>query len=213
MTYIDLKDINPDANLSEHFTAAEVLRESTFSDNDNAVIADSLFPIAELVREKAGGTPVSINSAFRNFVPPGGSKNSAHLRGNALDIGLNKKQRETLKSNLVAFMEDAFGLGLKGFGVYSWGVHIDVDTTLPIKNEWGIDDTVNKKGAWYGPIRFWGQPWLKKNGTKEVSVLMPNPDSIGHTNEMIPDRVKALSIYLLPLSLIAAYFIYKRFKK
>jgi len=213
LEYYNLLDES--GRLSPHFSVSEILKESTYNVNDKygpPKIAKSVLEIAELVREFSGGEPVSINSAFRNFVPIGGSKNSAHMRGNALDIGLNKKQIKTLKSNLAAFMTKAqFDYGLRGFAGYSWGVHVDVDQDLPIVNTYEADNTATGGGTWYGKIRHWNAPlWLKKNVEHDQH---KTGDSVGHNDEVVKEKAKTVFVWLLPLSLIAAYFIYKRFKK
>lgn len=152
---IFLEQIDPTKRYSEHLTGSEILSASTFTPGTSAAIDERLPRLFEVFRKFAGSTPVKLNSAFRNFIPVGGSNNSSHLRGKAFDLGLTSDQLKTLKSNLGEALNEAYALGLCGFGVYAWGVHVDCDDTLSRPNYWSSPD-----GSFSQKIRHWGSPWL-----------------------------------------------------
>jgi len=171
----------------------------------------------QLVRKYSGGQPAKINSAFRNFIPKGGSKNSAHLRGNALDIGLNAEQKKELKANLADFLNDATAFGLKGFGVYNWGVHVDVDDVLPVENYWGYIPDGATAARWAGYIRHWGKEWLTplykdgETGAVYTTPIPPNEDK-GHEDEAETTLSKILPFLLLAIS-IPLYLLYRNYQQ
>lgn len=214
---LKLNDIQPGDKLSDNITGAELLRASTW-DKPESSINRALFPIFELLREITGGRSAKIHSAFRNFIPIGGSKNSAHLRGNAFDVHLDAAQIKELKDNLKSFLIDASGLGLKGFALYDWGVHIDVDDVLPVNWYYGRN---NESETWSVAIRHWQQDvGLKKQGRFTGSVAStdekknPPKDSVGHEDEELRAQIKkALPIAAVSVTLAVLTFLYLRFKK
>lgn len=217
---IKLNDIQPGDKLSDNITGAELLRASTW-DKPESTINSALFPIFELLRQLSGGRSAKIHSAFRNFIPAGGSKNSAHLRGNAFDVHLDAEQKKELLANLRSFLVDARGLGLKGFAMYDWGVHIDVDDFLPVSWYWGKESSANDGESWTVAIRHWGQDiGLKKQGRFTGSVQSedekknPPKDAVGHEDEQLRYHIKkALPIAAVSITLALLTFVYLRFKK
>jgi zinc D-Ala-D-Ala carboxypeptidase len=84
-------------------------------------------------RERAA-LPFRINSGFRTPVhnrAVGGAANSAHLTGNAVDIGFNgtQSQFETIVRALVS-------VGFTGIGVARTFIHADDSPTLPRPRAW-----------------------------------------------------------------------------
>lgn len=197
---IPLSSIVPDSDYSDHLSGSEILSASTYGPNDKAVIDTALFDLFELVRHYSGGNPARLNSAFRNFIPAGGSKNSSHLRGKAFDIGLSSGQMNTLKKNIRPFMSAATAAGLCGFGVYDWGVHIDVDNSLPIKNRYTVP---NCKDCEVYKIRHWGRsPWfISLTGSQPVSLSSDEKYNPGEDGQHISDKEKRTGFVFLLLVL------------
>lgn len=206
---IYLRDIEPDRYYSDHLKGSEILRASTWDPKKqpDACIDDQLFTIFEKVRELAGGTPVTLNSAFRNFIPLGGSKKSAHLRGLAFDIGLTKKQLNNLRVNSLELIEDN---NICGLGIYTWGVHVDCDESLGFSMWQG-----KNRPDVYFPIRHWGDLFFERS--KEP----PGTGNIKHSDnytterqELMIDVIKKNAFLIfLPLSVAAFWFFFMREKQ
>ena len=145
-------NIDGSGNISDNFTKSEIRNASTGTLRD---ISGDLPLLAELVRAYSGGRAVKVNSAIRNFVPAGGVKNSAHMRGNALDLSLDGQQLATLKYNMTKFLQSAVKeyAVLGGFGIYPWGVHVDVEREN-ITRSWADPQTPGVSFS----IRHWGEP-------------------------------------------------------
>lgn len=98
--------------LSPHFTAGE------FFPHDNSYrflrISPRLVEKLEEIREKAGGRPLTVHSAYR---PPaynasvGGVSNSAHIDGLAADISIAGVSTEQLRRICEEVIGDEGGLG------------------------------------------------------------------------------------------------------
>ena len=118
-TYIDLLNSPEPFFPGGNFTHREVYKKSA-----EKRLNSSLPWIMEQVRKWAGNTPVKVNSADRDHIPPGGAQNSKHLAADAVDLGLTKKQLNELNKNLIQFLDAV--PKLTGLGIYPWGIHIDV---------------------------------------------------------------------------------------
>lgn len=63
-----------------------------------------------------------VNSAFRNYIPKGGSKTSDHLNGNAVDIGLSLRDIASVEMSIEA--NKSYWMGrYTQIGFYPWGIH------------------------------------------------------------------------------------------
>lgn len=157
MSRINLQELSDSHKLSDNLTVGEIKRKSYAG----APSIDFRLPIIfEIIREYSGKRPAKINSAVRNYTPSGGVDDSAHRRGNALDIELDKQQLKLLKLSLTDWLPLAWSAGLRGFGVYTWGVHIDTEHQN-IKNAWGDGRTAY-------PLRHWAEKtptWLRDAGS------------------------------------------------
>lgn len=108
--------------------------------------------------ESAFGGRLTVTSGHRDAgrnQAVGGAGNSAHLRGNAVDVKFNGGVQETLK-----LIEAASKAGIGGIGVYGPGsVHLDVES----KRAWGSDYRRGSVPQWAeGAIRAhetnkWGE--------------------------------------------------------
>jgi hypothetical protein len=212
---IYLRDIDPDQYYSDHLKGSEILRASTWDPikQPDACIDHYLFTTFEKVREMAGGTPVTLNSAFRNFIPLGGSKKSAHLRGLAFDIGLTKKQLSNFRTALVDYFLSDWTEGdfpCAGLGVYTWGVHVDVDYHLGF-SDWQVKD---RPDIWVG-IRHWGDLILERSTKKkEDGAQKHSHNYTPERQELILDVVKKNAFLIfLPLSVAAFWFFFMREKQ
>lgn len=70
---------------------------------------------------------VKITSFWRNYVPVGGSKNSLHLVGKAIDFKVKNGQKF---ADYVLKNKEKFGY-IGGLGVYDTHIHLDVGTQKP----------------------------------------------------------------------------------
>lgn len=85
-------------------------------------------------RERAG-VSFPINSWVRcpaRNKEEGGRENSAHLRGCAVDIRIDKYNSYKRFLVIKALIEEGFNR----IGVYDWGIHVDSDETLPKQQFW-----------------------------------------------------------------------------
>ena len=88
--------------------------------------------------EKKSGQTLPLKYGKRNYeqnAKAGGSGNSAHLRGLALDIHFDTPQKDLIKK-LIGFASECGALGI---GVYKDGqdLHIDIDSSKGGRRAWG----------------------------------------------------------------------------
>jgi len=198
--------IENDNMLSEHLSAAEVRAVSPAGWHD---IDAALPQIFEIVRKYSGGKPLKLTDAGRN---PGDVKNSAensaHFRGNALDIKMSKAALRQLKANLAEFMKEATGKGLYGFGVYPGHVHVDTEFEN-VKYYY----TVPGVGYDYA-LRHWsegGPLWLIKSGNIEE---IPTEGEYAVKVERSPTVQASFNPFVVIVVLfLLVYIVYNRFIK
>jgi hypothetical protein len=211
---IYLCDIDPDQYYSDHLKGSEILRASTWDPKKqpDACIDSDLFIAFEKVRELAGGTPVTLNSAFRNFIPLGGSKKSAHLRGLAFDIGLTKKQMLNFRQGIQDWVLSVGGstdFPLCGLGIYTWGVHVDIDLDLGF-SMWQIKGRPDESF----PLRHWGDLIFERSTEKKDGAQKHSDNYTPERQELILDVVKKNAFLIfLPLSVAAFWFFFMREKQ
>lgn len=78
---------------------------------------------------------IAVRSGFRDIVHNervGGAQNSAHTRGQAVDLNVSKYSI----ADRLAMIEQASRLGILGIGVYENSLHFDIDATLG-RRAWG----------------------------------------------------------------------------
>lgn len=119
----------------------------------------------------------SINSFYRNYIPPGGSSQSAHMIGSAIDLGFNITEISKVKDYLLSVVQHT---KLKGLGFYDTFIHFDIDTrTKPIN----------------GKFRFWDNSTFKKKvDFEEVN----NEDGIIH-NRNFPIIIIIIALFVWKL--------------
>jgi len=159
----DRISIQGEGQMSPHFSRAEIRRVSSGVLND---MDAKLFDVAEKLRFYSGNSSVRVTSAIRDYIPTGGAKNSAHLRGNAVDIALSASQMKELQGNLLLFFDSVVGK-IGGFGVYNWGVHIDTEQDnisrfwsikgIPLKEYW-VRHWASGTDTWMVPGSTFNQP-------------------------------------------------------
>lgn len=84
----------------------------------------------EKVREALGGKSLVVLSAYRtpeHNKSVGGAKNSQHVFGKALDIRTPRGWTPAKMAAKVRRLVDE-GSRIRGLGIYSWGIHIDIRT-------------------------------------------------------------------------------------
>lgn len=87
----------------------------------------SLIDMLDVAREVAG-VPFKITSSYRteeHNAKIGGSKNSAHLRGNAVDIACTSSQ------NRLIIVDALITAGFTRIGIAKTFIHCDIDEALP----------------------------------------------------------------------------------
>jgi hypothetical protein len=93
--------------------------------------------------ESAFGKTLTVSSGFRDparNARVGGARNSAHTRGNAVDLVFSGNEEDTVK-----LIEKASAAGIGGIGVYRAGwVHLDTEN----KRVWGRDFTNRSIPQW-----------------------------------------------------------------
>lgn len=90
--------------------------------NHQVVIHPKLLELAQRLRDRIG-KPVVINSAYRTVAynkKIGGSPNSQHLLGKAVDVRLPPGM------TVDELAEHGRAVGFTGIGKYAWGCHFDV---------------------------------------------------------------------------------------
>ena len=130
--------------------------------------------------ESAFGGRLTVTSGARSQEgnkSVGGAGNSAHLRGNAVDVKFNGGVAETLK-----LIEAASKAGIGGIGVYGPGsVHLDVES----KRAWGSDYRRGSVPQWAeGAIRAhetnkWGEYDASARGGGEDASRMGGGQMVG----------------------------------
>ena len=94
------------------------------------------------------GKPLKIKSTARDKktnAAVGGAKNSAHLRGKAIDIKFDTPDREGIKKLITL----ATKYGILGIGVYrdAQDLHLDIDETLG-RRAWGPNYSITSIPSW-----------------------------------------------------------------
>ncbi|SMC39518.1 YcbK family protein [Papillibacter cinnamivorans] len=117
-TYSLAKDGNK--KLSEHFR----VKEFACRDGSDIVLIDTkLIDILEKIRVYYG-LPVKITSGYRTVSynkSVGGASASYHIKGMAADIVVTGKTPRDMCLR-------GINLGIKGVGIYTWGIHVDTRT-------------------------------------------------------------------------------------
>ncbi len=124
--------------LSEHLTWDEVRCKcggsGTPSSCDGGVLRSETVELFERIRRRCcdrlgRDCPLKINSAVRCMAhnqQVGGSKESQHLKGKAIDL---RCPEGISLPEFWSICEEEAGLG--GFGAYPWGAHVDTAYTDP----------------------------------------------------------------------------------
>lgn len=114
--------------LTEHFTKEEFDCKCGCGTNN---ISTELVNVLEIIRNGYG--PLVITSGCRceaHNAREGGKKNSAHLRGYAVDIQC------IVGNDRYRLIRAALGVGITRIGVAKTFIHLDVDPTLPASQVW-----------------------------------------------------------------------------
>jgi hypothetical protein len=131
----------PEADATEQQQTPAV-RDLTFSSGVDQRINPE---IASKVQQIEGvfGKRLTVSSGFRDparNARVGGARNSAHTRGNAVDLVFSGNEEDTIK-----LIEKASAAGIGGIGVYRAGwVHLDTEN----KRVWGRDFSARSIPQW-----------------------------------------------------------------
>lgn len=110
--------------LSEHFTVDECRCKHCGKNWTEQRLID----LAEQVRAFLGGYPMIVHCVCRcrdHNRAVGGSPNSQHMYGRAMDFHINQLTPWTIYTRLLDGARRGQLPDLHGLGVYSWGIHID----------------------------------------------------------------------------------------
>jgi len=141
---------NSDKQLTPNFISKEFFSECQIHEGH---YLDSLLVVGIQVIREAYGTPIIINSSYRDYHcnrAAGGVNNSQHLYANALDFkfsdwwSLNLFQTEILNNGCI--FGTLTSIGVTGFGLYD--IHSHIDTR---DNAWQYNYFGNRYNLW-GPI-------------------------------------------------------------
>jgi hypothetical protein len=121
---------------------APAVRELNFGPGvDQRINPDIASKVQQI--ESAFGKRLTVSSGFRDPVRnarAGGARNSAHIRGNAVDLMFSGNEEDTVK-----LIETASAAGIGGIGVYRAGwVHLDTES----KRVWGRDFSARSIPQW-----------------------------------------------------------------
>ena len=109
-----------DFKLSKNFNLSEF--ECTHKDHKHTQVDEELIEKLQLLRDRLG-VPLTINSAYRcpeRNKQVGGSKNSLHMAGKAVDISTHN-----IDMDIDALEVLADHLGFDGIGKYNTFIHLD----------------------------------------------------------------------------------------
>jgi len=122
---------NSDAAVTENFIQKELFNPK--ANMNKHPLSVQVVECVQAVRDFTG-TPIRINSAYRNYVPIGGASVSSHMLGQAIDFSFiaKKEEREALYisirhdfENKGPLFEILWDLGCRGFGLYDSFIHLD----------------------------------------------------------------------------------------
>lgn len=138
---------NPDNVIIPHFKESEFFGRTTAQSH---YLDDRLIQAAAYLRQ-VYGVPVTITSTYRSpeyNALIGGSKNSQHLKGKAIDLQFEKQNlfHEDI-ANRGPHYRYLRAMGIKGFGLYQNFTHLDARGDNP-------GDVFNNSDQ-YGPLAFW----------------------------------------------------------
>ena len=131
-------------------------------------IDENLIKYLQKIRDHFG-TSVNINSGYRckaHNTSIGGASKSNHMDGEAADIRVNGRTP-------IEVAQYAESIGIKGIGVYSWGVHIDTRTSKYFWYDGGASNV-----ATFGGSPTEEEPKEEKIDTSKVSTSAADPKVI-----------------------------------
>lgn len=135
-------NIDIDSKITESVTEFQPTANIEVEKGVDAIIDDNLQKLITNIQSEFG-RPIKIISGYRDPERNrriGGSKKSAHLRNNAVDVSFRGGRDETLR-----FIEIASKLGAGGIGVYRPGVvHIDLED----RRAWGPNFSSSSIPRW-----------------------------------------------------------------
>ena len=116
---------------TKNFKASEFTCKCGCGSNN---ISQTLINTLQRIRDKLG-LPITIKSGYRcpsHNKKEGGKANSAHVKGTAVDIKVNKTD-SAFRYKLIAH---ALGEGINRIGIGTDFVHLDIDRGLPQYQIW-----------------------------------------------------------------------------
>lgn len=143
-----------DGRLVEHFSIREMA--NTKASGTQLVLTPQVVEFAEMLEEfrRWWAKPMTVNSWYRTKefnAKCGGSVNSAHLKGTAMDWGVSGHTAAQRAKCAAKWQEICHKHGVYGkINYYTHGYHLEAFSNLayPTSVKWKIDDYRGKKGDW-----------------------------------------------------------------
>lgn len=166
--------------LVNNFTAKEVSKwffKKEYNKGAAMPISFDVLTALQMIRDKYG-VPMYVTSATRNYIPTGGSTNSAHMKGVAIDFKFLQDNNTLIKKLMkeqeqkTPFFCSLVAAGLRGIGFYDTFVHIDTWEPTPDKRQ----SRINCNGI---ETRF--GVWNKRTeGPADILNILDQTDEDGH---------------------------------
>lgn len=146
-------EIASDVHITKNFTFGELANNQS-NDAIKCIFNDDIKLFAEMLQELRDWykKPMDVNSWYRtksfNDSLPGASKNSLHLKGLAMDWGVNHTDAQ--RKNVIAKWRDICSKHniIGGINLYTHGYHLSVHEELLGNKAFKVRDYRGKKGDW-----------------------------------------------------------------
>lgn len=190
---------NDNRGVAANFKAKEFFNSS--NGLESHPIAQEVIDAVQYIRSLKG-VPIRITSTYRNFVPSGGAKVSAHMMAQAVDFqfAVEQEVRDTIMIELredfdkkgPIFQELVTRFGVSGVGMYDSFVHLDV-VQPELYEAFARKRKANYQGRTYAYWNSMKTLRYKKPKTKIVQTPTPTGE-MTTTIEPIKERATPITL-------------------